>query len=248
MPTRILRPGILDSERVNQLSPLAELFFRKLMSVVDDYGRFQGHPTLLRTQCYPLRPESVTNEQITSFLEECAEAEVVRLYEVNGKRYIEILNFCQRTRSESRHPAPLSDKCPHLPANDGASRKPQPQTQPDAQSDSQPQPQADARPAPTLPRMPDRKPAAAASGQNNPSPIQEAARVLGFPVSDRFVEDLKKASTRIAPQICDTEIAQAMHDTYRETQKSAGLWLSTVPEQLTRGKPKTHLDLLMDAV
>lgn len=35
MPSRILREGILTSERVNALAPLEELFYRRLMSVVD---------------------------------------------------------------------------------------------------------------------------------------------------------------------------------------------------------------------
>ncbi len=48
MPNRILREGILTSERVNLLSWEAEVFYRRLMSVVDDYGRFHAHPALLR--------------------------------------------------------------------------------------------------------------------------------------------------------------------------------------------------------
>jgi hypothetical protein len=39
MPSRLLREGILDSEAVNALSFAAEVFYRRLMSVVDDFGR-----------------------------------------------------------------------------------------------------------------------------------------------------------------------------------------------------------------
>jgi hypothetical protein len=42
MPVRILREGILTSERVDTLSPAAEVFYRRLMSVVDDFGRFSA--------------------------------------------------------------------------------------------------------------------------------------------------------------------------------------------------------------
>ena len=38
MPSRVIRDGILESESVNALSWEAELFFRRLMSVVDDFG------------------------------------------------------------------------------------------------------------------------------------------------------------------------------------------------------------------
>ncbi len=47
MPTRILREGILTSETVNRLSLGAELFYRKFMPVVDDYGRYHAHIHLL---------------------------------------------------------------------------------------------------------------------------------------------------------------------------------------------------------
>ncbi len=40
MPNRVIREGILNSQRVNKLTEPAELFYRRLMSVVDDFGRF----------------------------------------------------------------------------------------------------------------------------------------------------------------------------------------------------------------
>ena len=51
MPNRILREGILSSERVDALSEGAEILYRRLMSVVDDYGRYFAHPTLIRSAC-----------------------------------------------------------------------------------------------------------------------------------------------------------------------------------------------------
>jgi hypothetical protein len=57
MPNRILREGINDSERVNALSPVhAELFYRKLMSLCDDFGRFEANPAVLLGKLYALRP------------------------------------------------------------------------------------------------------------------------------------------------------------------------------------------------
>ena len=54
MPNRILREGILDSDRVNKLSWGAEVFYRRLMSVVDDFGRFDARIDLLKSKLYPL--------------------------------------------------------------------------------------------------------------------------------------------------------------------------------------------------
>lgn len=105
MPNRVLRDGILRSERVDRLSPGAEIFYRRLMSVVDDYGRYYASPKLLNADCYPLKEESVPVED---YLAECSAGEqpLVIVYTVGGKRYLEIQEFQQRQRSESKFPAP----------------------------------------------------------------------------------------------------------------------------------------------
>ena len=106
MPTRMLREGILSSERVNALSERAELFYRRLMSVVDDYGRFSANPTLLRSSCYPLKFDSVKEDSIKKHLAEAADAGLIVLYTVGGKPYLEIQDFGQRIQSKSKFPEP----------------------------------------------------------------------------------------------------------------------------------------------
>lgn len=107
MPSRIVREGILTSERVNSLPPLTELFYRRLMSVVDDFGRFSANPSLLRASCYPLQLDSVKEDSIKKHLAACANAGLIVLFTVAGKAYLEMQDFRQRTRaSESRYPSP----------------------------------------------------------------------------------------------------------------------------------------------
>lgn len=106
MPTRMLRDGILTSERVDSLSDRAELFYRRLMSVVDDYGRFHANPTLLRTACYPLKPDIVKEDSIKKHLAEAASAGLIVLYTVGGKEFLEIQDFGQRIQSKSKFPEP----------------------------------------------------------------------------------------------------------------------------------------------
>ena len=105
MPNRVLRDGILRSERVDRLSPGAEIFYRRLMSVVDDYGRYYASTKLLNADCYPLKEESVPVED---YLAECSAGDqpLVIVYTVAGKRYLEIQEFQQRQRSDSKFPAP----------------------------------------------------------------------------------------------------------------------------------------------
>src|SRR5690606_310091 len=106
MPTRVVRDGILTSERVNSLSPHAELFYRRLMSVVDDYGRFSANLTLLRASCYPLKLDSVKEDSIKKHLAEAEGAGLIVLYTVAGKAYLEMQDFGQRVQSKSKFPEP----------------------------------------------------------------------------------------------------------------------------------------------
>lgn len=124
MPTRILREGIITSEPVNSLSWSEEVFYRRLISVSDDYGRFSAHPSLIRAACYPLRLNDVSDQDVGKWLAVCAAKGLVRVYEVEGKRFLEIVKFGQRVRTDSKYPPPpdncptndghLTDKCPSI--------------------------------------------------------------------------------------------------------------------------------------
>ena len=110
MPSRVIRDGILESVPVNSLSWEAELFYRHLMSVVDDFGRYNALPTLLRSRCYPLQFERVKDAQVSKWIKECAQAGLLLPYKVDGKPYLEVQNFNQRTRQmHSKFPSP--DEC-----------------------------------------------------------------------------------------------------------------------------------------
>lgn len=115
MPSRIVRDGILTSESVCALSWAEEVFYRRLMSVADDHGRFYAMPKLLRSACYPLQIDKVSDSDIGKWTTACVAAGLVRVYPAaDGKRYIEIVKFGQRVQSKSKFPEPLeiTDKKP----------------------------------------------------------------------------------------------------------------------------------------
>lgn len=122
MPTRIVRDGILTSERVNALSPNAELFYRRLMSVADDHGRYSANPTQLRAYCYPLKLDSVKEDSIKKHLAECVDAGLIVLYTVAGKAYLVMLDFGQRINGKSRFPEPPTEIPGDSPGFPGDSR------------------------------------------------------------------------------------------------------------------------------
>ena len=125
MPDRIIRAGIITSDRMSQLTWFAEVFYRRLMSVVDDFGRFDARPAILRSALFPLQIDRVGNDEVEDGLRECAAAGLVQLYRVDNKPYLELLDFRQRMRSQkSKWPAPgeltpdSADCGGQLPADD----------------------------------------------------------------------------------------------------------------------------------
>jgi hypothetical protein len=79
------------------------------MSVVDDFGRYYATPILLRSAAYPLQLDTVGNQDIGKWLTDCVRAGLVRTYTVNGKDYLEVLDFRQQVRAkDSKFPQPPS--------------------------------------------------------------------------------------------------------------------------------------------
>lgn len=106
MPNRIVREAILSSEKIASLGWAEEVLYRRLMSIVDDYGRHEANPKLLRSKCYPMQIDDVTVIQVSSWLTACQKAGVLVVYQSEGKMYLQINNFGQQQRSASKCPAP----------------------------------------------------------------------------------------------------------------------------------------------
>lgn len=104
MPNRILRDGILESQRVNLLSDEEEVFYRRLMSIVDDYGCYEARPALLRARLYPLKLDSKSEARVAEMLNALAAAKLIFPYVVQGKPILQLLDFNQQTRSSRKHP------------------------------------------------------------------------------------------------------------------------------------------------
>lgn len=104
MPNRILRDGILDSKLVARLSEPGEVFYRRLMSVVDDYGRYEADLELLRVKCFPRILDKWPEVKVQAALEETIAAALVLVYVVKPKIYLQMSNFQQRLRSPSKFP------------------------------------------------------------------------------------------------------------------------------------------------
>lgn len=101
MPNRIIRDGILFSVPVSNLTPKAELFYRRLLSCVDDFGRFYaGPPNLLISSCFPLQVHDVKPDEISAWLKELTKQGLIKVYTVEGNPILEIQKFNDRRRAK----------------------------------------------------------------------------------------------------------------------------------------------------
>ena len=120
MPNRIIRDAILTSQAVTSLDWPEEVFYRRLMSVVDDYGRCESFPQLLRSRCYPLQTDKVRVADISRWMAACQTAGLIAVYVVSGKEYLQLEKFGQQQRSPSKCPDPpaVAITCPQVLADD----------------------------------------------------------------------------------------------------------------------------------
>jgi len=117
MPNRILRDWTA-SDKIEMLSPAAEVFFTRLIMKADDYGLYYGNPKLLNSALFPLK--DYDNSKVLAWLNECVKAGIIRKYSVDGKDYIQIPGFDQRLRlMKSKFPEPSNTTEFHAPSNDG---------------------------------------------------------------------------------------------------------------------------------
>jgi hypothetical protein len=120
-----LREGINSSPRINALSKGAEILYRRLMSVADDYGRFHGSPITIRGACWPTCPEKVLESDIQRWLGELTVGErpLVTLYKSNvlhrnRPTYLQINDFGQQIRAKSKFPEPAINLISDCSQND----------------------------------------------------------------------------------------------------------------------------------
>jgi hypothetical protein len=106
MPDRVVRAKILTSDSVCSLSWAAEVFYRRLFSIADDYGLHDARVSILRAGLYPLQLEKVSVTDVAAWLHEAEQIGLVKFYEDDGKSYLQIQKFDQRTQGHPKCPVP----------------------------------------------------------------------------------------------------------------------------------------------
>ena len=119
MPNRIIKESICTSDNIDQLTSFEETVFIRLLVNCDDFGRFDARPKILSSRLFPLK--SITPEEITNALDSLISADLITIYEVNGKPYLHVNTWesHQQTRAtKSKYPSPSDSNCNQVKSDD----------------------------------------------------------------------------------------------------------------------------------
>lgn len=109
MPNRIIKESICTSCDIEQLAPMEEVFFYRLIVNCDDYGRMDGRSPILRAKCFPLRLGKVSDAMVDGYLTKLISVGMVQKYAFEGKPYIQITAWekhQQQRAKRSKYPSP----------------------------------------------------------------------------------------------------------------------------------------------
>src|SRR5262245_10709776 len=87
MPNRVIRDRARTSPTLNQISAEEERMFWRLITVADDFGRFEADPRILLAQCFPLKAGTLQPADVEKWRDGLVKADLIRLYEADGRLY-----------------------------------------------------------------------------------------------------------------------------------------------------------------
>ena len=89
---RSLTPSIWRDEKLSRLDPIIRMFFIGLISNADDEGRLFGNSKFLASLIFPC-DEEITSKITENWTQVLSRLNIIRVYEINNIRYIQINNF-----------------------------------------------------------------------------------------------------------------------------------------------------------
>lgn len=114
MPNRIIKESICRSEEIDSLSWFEEVLFYRLIVTCDDFGRYDGRAKIIKGSCFPLK--DITEKDIDKALGRLAAVGLVRVYESQGKPYLQLVTWAdhQRIRNQKSKYPEFTDGCESL--------------------------------------------------------------------------------------------------------------------------------------
>ena len=104
---RTIKPEFPQSESIGKLSRDARLLFVQLWTIVDDAGRTRAASRMLASLLYPYDDDA--RSLIDGWLDELAAGNMIRLYEADGSRYLEIVKWLEHQKIDRPSPSKLPE-------------------------------------------------------------------------------------------------------------------------------------------
>lgn len=106
MGNRMIKESIRTDKQVNELNDFCFRLWTYLLTYVDDYGRGNADPDLLKGFCFARRKD-VTTKHIEKGLEELQNIDLIRLYKVEDEIYLYFPSWEKHQRIQTK-----KSKCP----------------------------------------------------------------------------------------------------------------------------------------
>ena len=121
MPNRFIKEKCRSSRTLESLTDFEERLFWRLLTVVDDFGRFDANPQVVRSLCFPLNPGKRALANVRKCLQKLSNSFTLLLYQINGVEYGQLVNFEEyqgKPRAKvSKFPDPPKDQLESMLAN-----------------------------------------------------------------------------------------------------------------------------------
>ena len=223
MPNRIIKDSFQTSDKIASLTDFEFRLWVSLIVSVDDSGRGDARPAIIKGHAFPLR-ERVTAKDINDALHGLAAKGCVSLYEVDGKPYFWFPTWTdhQRVREcKPKYPAPPENSefapsaatCGELPQVAASCRK----LRPESNTNTNPNPNTTNTPlTPQGGRV--EVPEAIAESWNGFCEMREKIKK---PLTDRAAKMILNELERLAPEdittqglILDQSVKRCWQDVY----------------------------------
>ena len=88
---RLLSKNIILSRKLNMVSEGAENLYYRILVMSDDFGCYHADSAIIKGKIYTLRQISLSS--IEERLQELTSINLIKMYEVNGESYVQIVKF-----------------------------------------------------------------------------------------------------------------------------------------------------------
>ena len=242
---RTIKPSFFCNEELLSMSPTVRLLFIGLWTIADRRGRLEDRPVRIKIQVLP-----VDDCDVDDALTQLQEKDLLIRYEVEGARYIQILNFEKHQIPHVRETESVIPCLPSIKEGEGTAKAGAEHSQ--GSDETQPRSPVNCKPLTvnrellTVNREPESASLASDVSPDGDARAGKPKPQRHKPITDEYIAELV---VEFAPQLGGPEcvrerIERAMNhrasDGWKDKRRGLHDWLSRDVERLTNGQQSTR--------